>query len=45
MVGRMSAPPPTPDAAAHPFLALLLDRNVRVLWTGLALSAIYGELC
>lgn len=29
---------------AHPYLDLLRDRRIRVLWTGLALSAIGGEL-
>ncbi len=39
MVGRMSALIPASDATPHPFLALLRDLDVRVLWTGLALSA------
>lgn len=29
---------------AHPYVSLLRDRHVRVLWTGLALSALGGEL-
>lgn len=31
-------------ATSHPFLVLLRDRDVRVLWAGLALSAIGDEL-
>ena len=29
---------------AHPYVELLRDRHVRILWVGLALSALGGEL-
>lgn len=29
---------------SHPYVALLRDRHIRILWTGLALSALGGEL-
>lgn len=29
---------------AHPYFRLLRDRQIRVLWIGLALSAVGGQL-